>query len=509
MSAKKIVLISTFPDIHAYGIRVLSAILKNSGFETNLIFLNAPFGAPYSEDVLKQVADISKDSLFVGISVMTNFFARAKQATIFLKKQLKVPVVWGGIHTAIRPEECLQYADVICIGEAENIIVPFSQNLASANSFSQMDNVWLRENGKIIKNKVAPLINNISDLPFPDYEYRNHFVIDRGRLLSMDLKSMEQYMGYAYQTLASRGCFYNCSYCANKFFDKNFGSANTMKIRSRKMEDVVKEFISIKKKLNYLRIFKIADDLFLALPKKEIETFCKLYEESGLRMPLDISGVHPLILSEDKFNLLIEVGLQYVRMGIQSGSERIRKLYGRHETNSKILESANIIGKYKSRLKSIHYDFIVDNPWETPEEIKESLRLLVQIPKPYKLNIFSLTLYPGTDLYTKAKNEGIINNEFSQVYNKHYHANVVISYYNALFKIISTYKLPRKYFTFLIENESTLSAKTIYFILIRGINLVVLSKRLIYLMKEATCDIVNGKFSRINKYIFVRSKVIN
>ena len=438
MNEKKVVLISTFPDIQAYGIRMLSAMLKNAGFETNLIFLNAPFGALYSEDVLKQVADISEDSLFVGISVMTNFFERAKQVTLFLKKHSKIPVVWGGIHTAIKPEECLQYADMICIGEAENTIVPFAQNLASANSFSQMDNVWLKVKGEIIKHRVVPLVNNISNLPLPDYEYKNHFVIDNRRLAAMDLKSMEQYMGYAYQTLATRGCFYNCSYCANNFFDKNFSSANTMKIRSRKMEDVVKEFIWIKKYLNYVRIFKIADDLFLALPKKEIETFCKLYEESGLRMPLDISGVHPSILSEDKFNLLTEVGLQYVRMGIQSGSERTRNLYGRHETNSRILESANILGKYKSRLKSIHYDFIVDNPWETPEEIKESLRLLVQIPKPYRLNIFSLTLYPGTDLYAKAKNEGIINDEYSQVYNKHYHDNVAISYYNGLFKIIST-----------------------------------------------------------------------
>src|SRR3989338_1249232 len=154
MNEKKVVLISTFPDIQAYGIRMLSAMLKNGGLEKNLIFFNAPFGALYSEDVLKQVADISEDSLFVGISVMTNFFERAKQVTLFLKKHSKIPVVWGGIHTAIKPEECLQYADMICIGEAENNIVPFAQNLASANSFSQMDNVWLKVKGEIIKHRV-------------------------------------------------------------------------------------------------------------------------------------------------------------------------------------------------------------------------------------------------------------------------------------------------------------------------------------------------------------------
>ena len=104
MEKNKIILISTFPDIQAYGIRIISSVLKDAGFKTSLIFLNAPFGDLYNEEVLKELLEVSRDALFIGISLMTNFFERAKQVTLFLKKHLQIPVVWGGIHTAIKPD---------------------------------------------------------------------------------------------------------------------------------------------------------------------------------------------------------------------------------------------------------------------------------------------------------------------------------------------------------------------------------------------------------------------
>ncbi|MDD5353398.1 MAG: radical SAM protein, partial [Candidatus Omnitrophica bacterium] len=269
------------------------------------------------------------------------------------------------------------------------------------------------------------------------------------------------------------------------------------------------ELARIKKHLNFIRIFKFADDLFMALPEETLKEFCRLYKESGLGLPLDITGVHPLILKEDKFKLLVAAGLKYVRMGIQSGSHNIRRLYGRSESDNKILESAGIIHKYKNRLKAICYDFMVDNPWETTEDIKDSLRLLVQIPRPYRINLFSLTLYPGTELYNKAKQEGIVSNEGFQIYDKHYHDNVNTSYYNGLFKIIPIYRLPKRCFIFLINHKSNLLAKIICFILLKGINPVVRLARLKYLIDEGVRDAVSGDFERVNKFIFRQSKVVH
>jgi len=46
---------------------------------------------------------------------------------------------------------------------------------------------------------------------------------------------------------------------------------------------------------------------------------------------------------------------------------------------------------------------------------------LSKLPTPYKLNLFSLLFYPGTDLYRKAKADGIVKNDVDDIYRKHYH----------------------------------------------------------------------------------------
>lgn len=506
---KKIVLISTYPDIHAYGLRMISSILKLQGYEIKLLFLNAPFGELYSQKVLEETIELSRNSLFIGVSLMTNFFERAKQVTQALKTHSEIPIIWGGIHTAIKPHNCLEYADAICMGEGEETIRIFANAMAASKDFNNIPNIWFKKDGEIIKNEICPMVSNIKDLPFPDYEYNNHFVIDHGGLLRMNAKNMEQYMGYEYQTMVTRGCFYKCSYCANNFFENNFESKNARKLRYREIKDVINELRWIKENLQFIRIFKISDDLFFALPKDTIEKFCKLYKESSLMLPLNVAGVHPSVLKEDKLKLLIDAGMRYVRMGIQSGSQNIRILYSRNETNEKIMESVNIIHKYKKNLKSINYDFIVDNPWETAEDIKDSLRLLVKFPKPYSLNIFSLTLYPGTDLYEKASREGIIKNEDSQIYDKHYHDGVRDSYYNGLFKIIPTYSLPMWLFIFLIEKESTMLARNIYAVLLCAVNPALKIKRIYHLIKEGIFDLLQGNFKRINRFVFVPTKAVH
>lgn len=66
------------------------------------------------------------------------------------------------------------------------------------------------------------------------------------------------------------------------------------------------------------------------------------------------------------------------------------------------------------------YDIISDNPYETAEDKVETLRLLYQLPRPHLLHFFSLTFYPGTDLYAKAKADGLVQDDERDIYNKSY-----------------------------------------------------------------------------------------
>src|SRR3989337_618301 len=96
-------LISLTADVTAYSIRILSAYLRNKGFNTRLIFLpdiefesyEAPTGeVPYTKDTINQLANLCKDSSLIGISLFTSDFPNAVYLTRHLKKNLDIPIIW-------------------------------------------------------------------------------------------------------------------------------------------------------------------------------------------------------------------------------------------------------------------------------------------------------------------------------------------------------------------------------------------------------------------------------
>jgi hypothetical protein len=54
----------------------------------------------------------------------------------------------------------------------------------------------------------------------------------------------------------------------------------------------------------------------------------------------------------------------------------------------------------------VQYDLIVDNPWEHPEELKDTLRLVAALKPPYTFAINALTLLPGTTIYDMGEQAG-------------------------------------------------------------------------------------------------------
>tara|TARA_B100000315_G_scaffold150010_1_gene138704 strand:- start:58 stop:726 length:669 start_codon:yes stop_codon:yes gene_type:complete len=124
-------------------------------------------------------------------------------------------------------------------------------------------------------------------------------------------------------------------------------------------------------------------------------------------------------VSQDKLAVLVEGGLTELRMGIQTASERTKKLYKRNYANKTVKRAINIIHEFKDTITPT-YDIIVNNPWETDEDQSETLQFLTQIPGPYRLNMFALTFYPETDLYRKAVADRIVKDDLNDVYRQSY-----------------------------------------------------------------------------------------
>lgn len=96
-------------------------------------------------------------------------------------------------------------------------------------------------------------------------------------------------------------------------------------------------------------------------------------------------------------------------MGVQSGSERVRKdFFKRPVSDEKLLKTSRFI---KEMGIVPFYDFIVDNPFETEKDRKDGLQFLLKFPRPFHLHIFSLIYFPNTVITKRALAAKLISEE--------------------------------------------------------------------------------------------------
>jgi coproporphyrinogen III oxidase-like Fe-S oxidoreductase len=143
----------------------------------------------------------------------------------------------------------------------------------------------------------------------------------------------------------------------------------------------------------------------------------------------------PSTITEEKLSYLVDAGMYEIQMGIETACERTRKLYRRTTTNETVLKAARSINKFKSSVTAI-YDFILDNPYETKEDIAETLAFILKLPRPFHLQLFSLIFFPGTELYHQAKKDGFITDEEKDVYRKQFQF-IQVRYLNLIFYLFN------------------------------------------------------------------------
>ena len=434
----KVTLISPYLDVIALGIRGISSFLKAHGHECELIFLpdheallkdEPHFEKRYPESLMHDVVQACSHSQIVGVSVMSNYFDRAVQITRAVKEGLNVPVVWGGIHPTVIPEDCLNYCDIVCVGEGEYPMLNLVRAMERNAEVRAIKGLWFKGDGKTVKNELEPLILDLDSLPFQDFDYKDHYTIADGgeRLVRMDyeiqkslfVKGLRLGKGLCfYQTMTTRGCPHACSYCCNYAFRRLFPGQKVLRRRSD--ENVMQELEQVKEKMPYIELIAFSDDSMTAVPELVMKGFCEEYKRR-IDMPF-FALVSPPTLSEKKCEYLVDAGMHVVEMGIQSGSECTNRMYRRSISNEQVVRAANILNQHKDRIHPPVYDVILDNPYETRLDVLKTVKLLLELPHPFIIQFFSLTLYPGTELWYKARKDGLIENAVRQVYRKYYHA---------------------------------------------------------------------------------------
>ncbi|MEI8011652.1 MAG: radical SAM protein [Candidatus Omnitrophota bacterium] len=396
-----IAIISFQDNADIIGAKYIHAYLKVNNHKSYLILQSQKDGGT-DDLILRFIAD--NGIQLVGISLMSNEFFRAKQfAEKFKLRFQSMPLVFGGIHATIAPEECLEIGDIVVRGEGEHVFLDLLCCIDEGRDYSGLDGIAVKHGGRIKLNPPRALETDIDRFPFPKHLPQDMYAVHQGavRLVNEALfKVVSRYNGTFPNIITSRGCPFSCAYCCNSALKGLYGH---YPVRKRSVEAVMAEIIEMAAEHKNCLSLNIQDDCFLTYSEGWISDFSDKYRrEVGLPFVIRTSPRH---VSREKLVLLKEAGLMMLMMGLQSGSDRVnRDVFKRNITSDDFLSATRIV---KSLGLVAYYDIILDTPYETEEDVLKTLDIILQVPKPFQLQLFSLCLYQGTELHERARKDGV------------------------------------------------------------------------------------------------------
>jgi radical SAM superfamily enzyme YgiQ (UPF0313 family) len=395
-----------------------------------------------------QVIDSLKPDI-VGISLL---FSGALKIALDLAKSIRqrnseIMLIFGGQHVTLCPESVIEHADAVCVGEGEQSTLSLMNAISRGEDYETLENFHFNTHSHLVKNLISPL-QDVNKIPRLKYFPENEFYLQEGKMLSGS-----SYLGTITNTLiylCSRGCPFDCSYCSSGILRNVHGSKRSL-IERKNIDRIIEDLKSAKDLGCKYIVF--SDRIF---PWKEewINEFSSKYREY-VNLPFSVFA-HPGMVKPQNFKRLLSAGLNRVTLGIQSGSERIRKdIYSRTDSNEKIIQTSRIFSELGIRA---NYDLILDNPYENEEDYQRTLELLLQLGKPFQVHLHTLAFFPKTHLTTRALRDGKITQNDIEGYctsslslNEPQFKNRIEKEYFYLYRLTENFLIPRKLIRALIR----------------------------------------------------------
>jgi anaerobic magnesium-protoporphyrin IX monomethyl ester cyclase len=348
---------------HPVNLLYLAEWVENCGHQASILDLEVE---EFDDDSFSRRV---KEVDVVGITVMTPHM-RTVGELVGQIKQLGKPVILGGPHPSVLPEDALAEtgADIAVVGEGETALAWI------------LDDIDRARQTRVVRK---PLIDDLDELPVPD----------RTRL------NLDAYKGFSTPGIfkkstvlfTSRGCPFNCDFCAAKHI-------HGRRYRFRSIE-------SLRKELNEIRTLgfhhvTIDDDSFTVKRDRTLE-FCDMMVEEFPDMTFDCDSRVDAVDAE-LLHAMKRAGCIKIAFGVESGSPRLLKQICKQIRVEQAIEAFDL-----SRREGIETQafFTVGHLTETPEDIEKS-RALIKRLKPDFLFVSVVTPYPGTALYDDLKAAG-------------------------------------------------------------------------------------------------------
>lgn len=320
---------------------------------------------------------------FVGLSCMSGL--QIKYALEFARyvriQSPSCPIVWGGVHPTLLPEQTASndYVDIVVRGEGELIIRDLANALALNEPLEKIAGITYNLNG-LIKNNPD---GNVIDLDAQPIALPYN-------LLQMDRYPSVKSGRFHIQT--SRGCPHRCGFCYNSNFNKN-------KWRAKSAKRVLDEIEYILQKFPHVKIIDPIDDNVF-VDKKRVEEICRgiIDRKLGIQWRGNCRFDYLSTYDKDFLKLLERAGCVELDFGGESGSEHLQQLICKDVTANQMLQSVENLHRWAPSIEP-YVSWMSGLPGETDDDLNQTFDLMDKMqevnPKTQHYGIFVYTPFPS------------------------------------------------------------------------------------------------------------------
>lgn len=373
------------------GLCSLASVTREAGHEAHIV--DATLQRLDNEAAADAILRLKP--MCVGLSALTATAHDAGAIAAAIKRrEPSVKVILGGVHVTALPDETMgafPAVDIAVLGEGEETIVDLLRALETGGDALDVRGLMIRQGERLIRTEPRPLIRRLDDLPFPAWD------LLPGYPQCCRPPAWSPNLGESGLIITSRGCTGKCTFCDRTCF----GSV----CRAHSAEYVIRLLAHLKGRFG-IRHVRILDDNFTLWPKR-LRSICERMMDE--RMGLVWSCFARVdTVDADVLRLMKEAGCAEISYGIESGSQRILDTIRKEVTLGQIREAVRLT---RSAGIEIIGFFMLGHPGETPETIRETIELALELDLDYFKALY-VTPFPGSELYRTAESFGTLDRDW-------------------------------------------------------------------------------------------------